>query len=161
MQWTEILGGTLNIGILACFYTVFGAFVSYLLFNLFDDYNEEWKKQGTLYQVVDVGTELSFVGAISFWLTYIIREYPPIFPIHKILDHEVDAYSSNLFFAFAMFVFLEDLAKKIKHLFETHLRFWFVRIIPEEWSLLKFLFARKTDSQKDTQKEHYTNGLYS
>jgi len=68
------LEGLLNIAILAIFYTVFGAFISYLLFHLFDDFGKEWKDQGILYQTADVATELALVGTIAFWTTKLIKD---------------------------------------------------------------------------------------
>jgi hypothetical protein len=150
MELHEFLGGTMNISILAIFYTLFGAFMSYLEYNLFDDYTKEWEKQGPVYQTTDIAIELSFIGITSFWITYFIRDSAPIFPIQKILDHEIDTYISGLFFAFAMFVFLEDLAKKIKHMFEKYFKTYFTRLIPEEWTITKFLFMRKTNPKKDS-----------
>jgi hypothetical protein len=159
MEWTEILGGTLNIALLACFYTAFGAFISYILFHLFDDYGKEWESQGTLYQTADIATELSLVGVIAFWITYIIREFPPMFPVHRALDRQVDTYVSGLFFAYAMFLFLGDLTNKVKFIYEKFLKSHFVRMFPPTWSVTKCAFARKTNEKKDSDKEHYTNGL--
>ena len=149
MEITEILGGTFNIAILACFYTVFGALISYLLFHLFDDFNEEWEKSSLFYQLLDISAEVSLVGIIAFWSSFIIKEYPPLFPVHQKLDHEVDTYISGLFFAYAMFLFLEDLSNKIKFLHTTYLKQHFVKIIPESWTLAKSLTGK---TEKKTQK---------
>jgi len=149
MQVSDILGGSLNIMILAVFYTVLGAFMSYILFHLFDDYGKEWEEQGILYQTADVVTELTFVGAIAFWTTKVIKEYPPVFTIHTRLDREIDVYISGLFFAFAMFMFLNDLTTKIKYVYEKFLKTQFVRMFPEQWSIMKMIFGtRKTESKK-------------
>jgi len=148
MQVSQILGGTLNIMILAIFYTVFGAFISYILFHLFDDYGKEWEEQGILYQTADVMTELTFVGAIAFWTTKIIKEYPAVFTIQTALDREIDLYISGLFFAFSMFLFLNDLSTKIKYLYEKFLKTEFVRMFPEHWSIMKMIFGtRKTENK--------------
>jgi hypothetical protein len=149
MEWREIISGTLNIAILAIFYTVFGAFISYILFHLFDDYGKEWEEQGMLYQTADVATELTLVGAIAFWTTKIIKEYPPVFTIQTSLDREIDVYISGLFFAFSMFLFLNDLSTKIKYLYEKFLKTEFVRIFPEHWSIMKMVFgSHKTENKK-------------
>jgi hypothetical protein len=148
MELIEILGGTLNIAILACFYTVFGALISYLLFHIFDDFNEEWEKSSVGYQVLDISAEVSLVGIIAFWSSHIIKEYPPIFPIQVKLDHEVDRYISGLFFAYAMFLFLEDLSNKIKFLQSKYLKQHFVKMIPESWSLVKAITG-KTEKKRE------------
>jgi hypothetical protein len=48
MKLIEFLGGTANVAILAVFYTVFGAFLSFAFYHIFDEFNEEWKKQTRL-----------------------------------------------------------------------------------------------------------------
>jgi ABC-type Na+ efflux pump permease subunit len=152
MEWHEVLGGTLNIGILAIFYTVFGALISYLLFHLFDDFGKEWKEQDVLYQTADVVTELTLVGAIAFWSMSFIRDAAPMFPVNKVLDKEVDTYISGLFFAFAMFMFLGDLTEKIKYIYEKFLKTGFVRFFPENWSIMKMVFgSRKMENKKSTE----------
>jgi len=151
MEWNEVVGGTLNIAILAVFYTVFGAFISYILFHLFDDFGTEWKEQGILYQTSDVVTELTLVGSIAFWTTKIIKEYPPLFTIQTGLDREIDVYISGLFFAFSMFLFLGDLSTKIKHIYEKFLKSGFVRLFPENWSIMKMVFgSHKTENKNST-----------
>jgi hypothetical protein len=149
MKLKEILGGTLNIGILTIFYTLFGALISYLIFHLFDDHTDEWEKSSALYQFTDVTAELSLIGIIAYWTTHIIREHPPIFPISRELDRVIDTYVSGIFFAFAMFLFLEDLSTKIKFLYERYLKSHFVKVIPEDWSIIEALFGkRKTNTPK-------------
>ena len=148
MELAEILGGTFNIAILACFYTVFGALISYLLFHLFDDFNEEWQKSSLGYQLVDISAEISLVGIIAFWSSFVIKEYPPLFSVHQKLDHEVDTYISGLFFAYAMFLFLEDLSNKIKFLYTTYLKYHFTKVIPESWTVAKTLTG-KTEKKRE------------
>ena len=125
MQLPEILGVTLNTGILAIFYTVIGGIVSYLLYYFVDEHDEEWERRSTLYQVGDVSLQLASIGIIAFWITYIIKEAPPIFPVSRELDSLVDTYMSGVFFAYAMFLFIDFLDSKIKFLyhkvFDTHL----------------------------------------
>jgi len=117
MQLSEIVGVTLNTGILAIFYTVIGGVVSYLLYYFVDEHDEEWEKKSTLYQVGDVSLQLAIIGIIAFWLTYIIRESPPIFHVTRELDGLVDTYMSGVFFAYSMFLFIDFLDSKIKFLY--------------------------------------------
>ncbi len=148
MQLTEILGGTLNIAILACFYTLFGALISYLLFHIFDDFNEEWQKASLGYQLLDISAELSLIGIIAFWSSYIVKVSPPIFHVQQTLDHDVDTYISGLFFAYAMFLFLEDLSNKIKFLHTTYFTQHVEKIIPQSWTFTKSL-RRKTEKTRE------------
>jgi uncharacterized membrane-anchored protein len=125
MELSEIFGVTLNTGILAIFYTVIGGIVSYLLYYFIDEHDEDWEKKSTLYQVSDVSIQLAVVGTIAFWITYIIKEAPPIFHVSRELDALVDTYMSGVFFAYSMFLFLDFLDSKIKFLYhkvlDTHL----------------------------------------
>lgn len=125
MKLEEIVRVSLNTGILAIFYTVIGGVVSYLLYYFVDEHDEEWEKKSTLYQVGDVSIQLATIGTIAFWMTYIIKEAPPIFHVTRELDGLVDTYMSGVFFAYAMFLFMEFLDSKIKFLYhkllDTHL----------------------------------------
>ena len=149
MELFEIIGGSLNISILTLFYTLFGALISYLIFHLFEDHTDEWEKSSALYQFVDVGSELSLIGIIAYWTTHVIREHPPIFPISRQLDRDIDTYISGVFFGFAMFMFLGDLSTKIQFLYNKYLKSHFVKVIPDEWSIIKAMFGkRKTNESK-------------
>ena len=145
----EIIGGTLNIVILSIFYTVFGALISYLIYHLFEDHTLEWEQSSPFYQFGDVATELSLIGIAAYWTTHLIRDHPPIFPVSRELDRQIDTYISGVFFAFAMFLFLGDLSTKIQFLYNKYLNSHFVKLIPEKWSLLKSnIKSSKTNKNK-------------
>ena len=112
MDVGEVFGGTLNITILAVFYTFIGILISIILYHLFDDCDADWKKEKLGYQLGDIGLELGIIGAVAFWTTEITREWAPIFPITKALDLKIDTYTSGIFFAYAMFLFLEAVKMK-------------------------------------------------
>jgi hypothetical protein len=121
MKTSEIAGATVNVAILSVFYTGLGALISYGLFYFVYPFSEEWKK-GTLgFQLLDIVAELSLVGILAFWITYNIKEAPPIFKVSKEMDSLVDTYISGIFFAYAMFLFLEFLDDKIKFLYQKYL----------------------------------------
>uniref|UniRef100_A0A6C0CF68 Uncharacterized protein n=1 Tax=viral metagenome TaxID=1070528 RepID=A0A6C0CF68_9ZZZZ len=160
MDVGEVFGGTLNITMLAVFYTLIGILISVVLYHLFDDCDEDWKKEHLAYQLGDIGLELGIIGTVAFWTTEITREWAPIFPITKVLDLKIDTYTSGIFFAYAMFLFLEELSQKIKFLYESYIHHHIVRFIPPNWSVMKVMFSsRKTNTKKDSVNEHYTNGL--
>jgi hypothetical protein len=151
MDVGEVIGGTLNIMILALFYTVVGIVISVILFHLFDDCDKDWKAESTWYQLGDIGLELGIIGSMAFWMTEITRGWAPIFPIAKSLDLKIDTYVSSLFFAYAMFLFLEQLSEKVKFLYNEHVHKHIVRYIPPNWSVMKSVFAsRKTNTKKDS-----------
>jgi Ni/Fe-hydrogenase subunit HybB-like protein len=105
MELTEILGGTLNIAILACFYTVFGALISYLLFHVFDDFNEEWQKSSLGYQLLDISAEISLVGIIAFWSSFVIKVSPVVSRSPKARSRSRYLYFGPVFCVCHVFVF--------------------------------------------------------
>jgi hypothetical protein len=141
MKLEEIAGVTLNTSILAVFYTAFGGIVSYGLSLFVDQHTAEWDARPLWYQIGDVCLQLAVVGTLAFWVTYIIREAAPIFPVSKALDELVDTYISGVFFAYAMFLFVDYLDSKI--------RFLYHRILDKH---VETMFpSRKTDTKKTTE----------
>jgi Na+/H+ antiporter NhaC len=140
MKTSEVLGVTLNVSILAVFYTALGGIISYLLYYFVDEHDEEWEKRSTGYQVYDVSFQLSIIGILTFWITYLMREAAPIFPVSKELDLLVDTYVSGLFFAYAMFLFINYLDSKIQYLYHELLDKHVEKMFP----------SRKMDKKKTT-----------
>jgi len=89
---------------------------------------------------------LTIVGIVAFWVTFTIKEYPPLVPMSREMDALVDTYISAVFFGYSMFLFLDDLTEKIKSLFAGIFKKNFDKIFPEG-SILD-VFSRKTDSTK-------------
>lgn len=121
MKLQEILGATVNVAILSVFYTSIGGFISYLLSFVVYPFDQEWKKGSLGFQLLDIISELSLVGILAFWITYNIREAPPIFKVSKEMDSLVDTYISGIFFAYSMFLFLQFLDDKIRFLYAKYL----------------------------------------
>lgn len=144
MKTSEILGVTLNVSILAVFYTALGGIISYLLYYFVDEHDENWEKKSTWYQVYDVSFQLAIIGILTFWITYNMREAAPIFPVRKELDLLVDTYASGLFFAYAMFLFIDYLDSKIKFLYHKML----------DSQISKFVPSRKMERTKKQDREH-------
>jgi hypothetical protein len=57
MNYTEVVGVTINAGLLAILYTIFGAFISYVMYHIFDEFNDTWTKRSELYKFTDVTVE--------------------------------------------------------------------------------------------------------
>ena len=150
MDVGEVFGGTLNIMILGIFYTIIGLLLSVLLYHLFDDCDAEWKKEHLGYQLGDIGLELGIIGTIAFWTTEITRDYAPIFHIAKDLDIRIDMYVSGIFFAYAMFLFLDALSQKVKFLYGKYIHHHIVRYIPLNWSVMKAIFASRKSTGVST-----------
>ena len=139
-----------NIAVFSIVYTVAGALLSYVLYYLFDVYdekNKEWEEKGLTYQIFDVGVEVSIIAVVAFWLVYFMNISTPIVPVRKGLEDFVDSYTAGLFFMFAIFIFLGDLTNKLKYLFNTLLGLHFDRLFPAEGSLLDGTL-RYSDKQK-------------
>jgi len=141
---------SLNIGLLAAFYTTIGGLLSYVIYYLFEDHGDKWEKERSfLYKLTDVLVELTIVGVIAFWITFTIKEYPPMVPMSREMDSLVDTYISAVFFGYSMFIFLDDLTKKIKHLYSLLFKKNFDKIFPEG-SILD-IFSRKTEETKTVE----------
>ena len=117
----HILGITLNAGILVVFYTVFGGLLSYVLYYVFDEHDADWEKESSFYQISMVLLELIIIGIIGIWMAITINDAPPVFHVSKKWDRFVDSYVAGVFFAFAMFLFLDNLSTKMKFLYHKFL----------------------------------------
>ena len=60
ISYIENIAITGNAAILAIIHTAYGAFISYVLYYLFDEFDDAWKARSTLYQVTDVSVELLY-----------------------------------------------------------------------------------------------------
>jgi hypothetical protein len=132
----EIIAVTLNAGLLAIFYTILGGIVSFLFYQVFDEFNDDWKKRSILFKITDVSVEVAIVGIISFWSSYIIKNLSSIIPVRKELDLLVDGYISGIFFVFAIFLFIDSLTDKIKFLYEDYLGEEAASIFPQYGSII-------------------------
>jgi hypothetical protein len=153
MNGKETLYVSLNAALLAIFYTLLGVLVSYVLYYIFDEYNEEWQKKSTWYKILDVSVEISLLSIISFWSAQLIEIYPPVFPVRKSLDVLVDSFISGIFYIFAIFIFMDSLTDKLKHLYEDTVGPHFNKIFPQHGSLinlsLSYSPSKKTEKHKD------------
>lgn len=149
MSTKDIISVTVNASILAVVYTMFGAFISYIMYHIFDEFDETWKKRSELYKFYDVTVEIVVIAISAFWSAQIIEKLPPFMSVRKELDVLVDSYISGIFFIFAMFLFLDELTEKLKYLHEEYLGPHVGRIIPQHGSILdmslSYTAPRKTE----------------
>jgi hypothetical protein len=142
-----------NIAIFSVVYTLAGALLSYVLYYLFDVYNDEnkeWEEKGLSYQLFDVGVEVSTIAIVAFWLVYFMNISTPIIPVKKGLEDFVDSYTAGLFFMFAIFIFLGDLTNKLKYIFDKFLGTHFDFLFPAEGSILDgtLRYSKKQKGEK-------------
>lgn len=149
MNYSEMFRVTANSALLAIFYTLLGVLVSFVLYHVFDEWNDDWKKKSVTYQLTDVSLEIAFLSFIAFWSAHIIEIAPPVIPVRKELDLLVDGYISGIFYVFAVFVFMDDLTEKLKYLYSTLLGKHFESIFPKYGSIvdlsLSYTPPRKTN----------------
>jgi hypothetical protein len=138
---------------LAIFYTIFGSVLSYVMYHLFNEFDDEWKQKTLLFQVADVSLEVSILASVALWSTEIIKVAPSFLPVRKELDLLVDNYISGIFFIFAVFVFMDQLTDKLKFLFNRILGPTFNKVFPQYGSIIDLSLSyspRKTDKDKYT-----------
>jgi hypothetical protein len=138
MSWTEVVGVTINASILAIFYTLFGALISYLFYHIFDEFDEEWKKRSVYYKLLDVSVEIIIIAVIAFWSAQYIELLPPFMRVRKELDTLVDGYISGIFFIFAIFLFIDELTEKLKFLHHEYLSEHVGKLLPKYGSIIDF-----------------------
>ena len=119
MNWTETAFVSMNAGILAIFYTLFGLIISIGLNTIFGECDNKWKKLHVAYKIGDVSSEIVILALIAFWSEHIIEIAPPFFPVRKELDLLVDSYISGIFYMYAIFLFMGSLSDKIKNIWES------------------------------------------
>lgn len=135
---TDVINVSLNIAILSVFYSFIGAFVSMVFYYLFDEFDEVWKEKSELYQFYDICVEISLLALVAFWMVHIINTSAPIFPVRSGIAPLVDAYTSGMFFIYAVFLFMDDLSSKIKYIYEKHVGKHFDKYFPANGSILDF-----------------------
>jgi len=149
LTYNEAFIVTINAGLLAIFYTGLGVVISYFLYHIFDEYNEEWQKKSAWFKISDVTIEVVVIGIVAFWSSRAVEIMAPFIPVRKELDRLVDGYISGIFFVFAMFVFLDSLSEKVRHLQEQYFAHQFENLLPKHGSLvdlsLSYFPVRKTD----------------
>jgi hypothetical protein len=148
----QTLGITFNAVILALFYTVFGALLSYVFYHIFDEFDDDWEKRSDVYKFGDVVVEISLIAMIGLWSYRIIDNLPPFFSVDKNLDSMVDGYMSGIFFTYAMFLFLDQLTDKIKFLYEEHVGPHFSKLLPQHGSLIDLSLSY---SKTEKVSEHF------
>lgn len=136
MKTRDALALTANIILLSIIYCLVGAGVSYVLYYLFEEYDDTWQKHSTLYQMADVATEIGILAVSSFWIGYYLQSHPPFLSLPNPLISAMDSYTTGMIYMFALFLFLNGLTSKLHHLFHSHLSHHFDRIFPNAGTLV-------------------------
>jgi hypothetical protein len=113
----HILNLTLNLMCIAIFYVFLGGLLSWSMWRIFPQFNEQWEKQSNLYQLADVSMEISVIVVVAFWTTYFVHSFIPILPVTSALEGYLESFGGQMVFIYAVFVFLDTLDDKLKHVF--------------------------------------------
>lgn len=113
----HILNLTLNLVFIGIFYVFLGGLLSWCMWRVFPEFNENWEKQSNLYQLADVSMEISIVVVVAFWTTYFVHSFIPILPVTSALEGYLESFGGQMIFVYAVFVFLDTLDDKLKHVF--------------------------------------------
>ena len=113
----HILNLTLNLVFIAIFYLFLGGLLSWSMWRIFPEFNEQWEKQSNLYQLADVSMEISIVVIVAFWTTYFVHSFIPVLSVNSALEGYLESFGGQMVFIYAVFVFLDTLDDKLKHVF--------------------------------------------
>jgi hypothetical protein len=87
------------------------------MWRMFPQFNEQWEKQSNMYQLADVSMEISIIVIVAFWTTYFVNSFIPILPVSSALEGYLESFGAQMVFIYAVFVFLDTLDDKLKHVF--------------------------------------------
>jgi hypothetical protein len=113
----HVLNLTLNLVFIAIFYVFLGGLLSWSMWRIFPEFNEQWEKQSNMYQLADVSMEISIIVVVAFWTTYFVHSFIPILPVTSALEGYLESFGGQMVFIYAVFVFLDTLDDKLKHVF--------------------------------------------
>jgi hypothetical protein len=142
-----------NAAILAVIHTIYGAFISYLFYYIFDEFDDGWKARSIYYKIIDVVLEIMLIAAFGYWASEMTHYIPPFFPISKEKELAIDGWVSGIFFVIALFLFLDELTEKLKYIqnlfFEDAFNTW----LPKYGSLLDFNLSYTPNNEEDREDE--------
>jgi len=115
----QIVNLTVNLVAIAVFYVFLGGLLSWSMWMMFPDFDEEWKSQSIAYKILDVSAEISVIIIVAFWTTYVIHSYIPILPVTSALEGYIESFGGQMIFVYAVFVFLSNLDDKLKNVYHS------------------------------------------
>ena len=113
----HIFNLTINLIFMSIFYVFLGGLLSWSMWRVFPDFDENWEKQSNLYQLADVCAEVSVIIFVCFWVTYYVNSLIPVLPVTSPLEGYLESFGGQTMFIYAVFVFLNTLDDKLKHVF--------------------------------------------
>jgi len=113
----HIFNLTINLIFMSIFYVFLGGLLSWSMWRIFPDFDENWEKQSNVYQLADVCAEVSVIIIVCFWVTYYVNSLIPVLPVTSPLETYLESFGGQTMFIYAVFVFLNTLDDKLKHVF--------------------------------------------
>ena len=125
-----------DVVILGVVYTLFGAVVSFIMYYLFDEFNDDWKESSAGFQLIDVLIELAIIILASFWISVLMHGKTMLFRVPPMYADLVKTHTVDVFFLFAIFIFLDDFTSKLQFLHERYLGRYFDTWFPRYGSII-------------------------
>jgi len=150
--YSENLAVTGNAAILAVLHTVYGAFISYIFYYIFDEFNESWQARSKLYQVTDIAIEIMLIAVFGYWASETTLMLSPIFPVSRAKEIAVDSWVSGIFFVIALFLFLDGLTEKLKYMQDSIFQVTFSSLFPQYGSIVDFSLSYEPVTEEDKKK---------
>jgi hypothetical protein len=151
-SYAEHFAVTGNAASLAVIHTVYGAFISYLFYYLFDEFDESWQAKPTWYRLTDVTVEIMLIAVFGYWASEATLLIPPIFKTSKAKEVAVDSWVSGIFFVIALFLFLDGLTEKLKYLQNLYFEDTFSKWLPQYGSIIDFSLSYEPVTEEDKKK---------
>lgn len=166
MKVLEGIKLSINVVLLALFYTIVGGTLSYFVFYLFEEHEPTWDDRPAWFQITDIVTQISLMALIAYWLGFIVRISPPLIPVNPQMYFLADSHISGIFFAYAMFIHLDGLFSKIRHMYTYYTEDIMDKLFGNEGSIIDLSLKynrKKVDSRWDeynAEKEEYYKKIY-
>jgi len=151
-SYSEHLAVTGNAAILAVLHTVYGVFISYVFYYIFDEFNDSWKSRSKVYQVSDVVIEIMLIAIFGYWASETTLMLSPIFPTSRAKEIAVDSWVSGIFFVIALFLFLDGLNDKLKFLQNYYFEKFFSSWFPQYGSIIDLSLSYEPVTEEDKKK---------
>jgi hypothetical protein len=141
-----------NAAILAVIHTIYGAFISYLFYFIFDEFDAKWEKRSLLYKITDVTIEIMAIAVFGYWAAVVTQYFSPIFPMSKVNEIAVDGWVSGIFFVLALFLFLDGLTEKLKYLHAHIFEDIFTVLLPKYGSIVDLSLSYTPTTKEEREK---------
>jgi hypothetical protein len=141
-----------NAAILAVIHTIYGAFISYVFYYLFDEFDDKWQARSDMYKIADVIVEIMLIAVFGYWASETTLLLSPIFPTSKAKEIAVDSWVSGIFFVIALFLFLDGLNDKLKFLQNYYFEKFFSSWFPQYGSIIDLSLSYEPVTEEDKKK---------